>query len=183
MLTTDLALRMDPEYEKISRRFHADLDGFRLAFAKAWYKLLHRDMGPVERYLGPYVAEPQLWQDPVPAQEGGLVSESDVADLKAKVLESGLTVDRAGPYGVGLGRVVPRHRQARRRQRCPHPARAPEGLGGQRAGGAGRRAREARFQSRRSSTAPAAPRSRWPTSSCWPVPSASRRRPGTPATT
>ncbi len=92
MLTTDLALRMDPEYEKISRRFHEDLDGFRLAFAKAWYKLLHRDMGPVERYLGPYVAEPQLWQDPVPAQEGRLVSESDVADLKTKVLESGLTV-------------------------------------------------------------------------------------------
>ena len=67
MLTTDLALRLDPEYEKISRRFHADLDEFRLAFAKAWYKLLHRDMGPVDRYLGPWVAEPQLWQDPVPA--------------------------------------------------------------------------------------------------------------------
>src|SRR4051795_5186376 len=92
MLTTDLALRMDPEYEKISRRFHEDLDGFRLAFAKAWYKLLHRDMGPVERYLGPYVAEPQLWQDPVPAQEGRLVSESDIGDLKTKVLESGLGV-------------------------------------------------------------------------------------------
>jgi len=92
MLTTDLALRMDPEYEKISRRFHEDLHGFRLAFAKAWYKLLHRDMGPVERYLGPYVAEPQLWQDPVPAQEGRLVSESDIGDLKTKVLESGLGV-------------------------------------------------------------------------------------------
>src|SRR3954454_5192264 len=92
MLTTDLALRMDPEYEKISRRFHEDLDGFRLAFAKAWYKLLHRDMVPVERYLGPYVAEPQLWQDPVPAQEGRLVSESDIGDLKTKVLESGLGV-------------------------------------------------------------------------------------------
>jgi catalase-peroxidase len=93
MLTTDLALRMDPDYEKISRRFHEDLDTFRLAFAKAWYKLLHRDMGPVDRYLGPYVAEPQLWQDPVPAHEGPAVSESDVADLKAKVLASGLGVD------------------------------------------------------------------------------------------
>ncbi len=94
MLTTDLALRMDPEYEKISRRFHEDLDTFRLAFAKAWYKLLHRDMGPVTRYLGTQVAEPQLWQDPVPAHEGALVSEQDVAALKAKVLDSGLTVDQ-----------------------------------------------------------------------------------------
>ncbi len=94
MLTTDLALRMDPEYEKISRRFHADLDEFRLAFAKAWYKLLHRDMGPIGRYLGPLVAEPQLWQDPVPAHEGPLVSDSDVAGLKAQVLESGLGVDQ-----------------------------------------------------------------------------------------
>jgi catalase-peroxidase len=94
MLTTDLALRFDPEYEKISRRFHADLDEFRLAFAKAWYKLLHRDMGPIDRYWGPYVAEPQLWQDPVPAYDGPLVSDSDVADLKAKVLESGLSIDQ-----------------------------------------------------------------------------------------
>ena len=94
MLTTDLALRMDPEYEKISRRFHEDLDAFRLAFAKAWYKLLHRDMGPVTRYLGPQVAEPQLWQDPVPAHEGALVSDQDVAALKAKVLDSGLSVEQ-----------------------------------------------------------------------------------------
>ena len=94
MLTTDLSLRLDPEYEAISRRFHANLDEFRLAFAKAWYKLLHRDMGPIDRYLGPLVAEPQLWQDPVPAHEGPLVSDSDVADLKAKVLESGLGVDQ-----------------------------------------------------------------------------------------
>jgi len=94
MLTTDLALRMDPAYEQISRRFHADLDAFRLAFAKAWYKLLHRDMGPVERFLGPYVAEPQLWQDPVPTAGGQLVSDADVADLKAKVLDSGLGVDQ-----------------------------------------------------------------------------------------
>jgi catalase-peroxidase len=94
MLTTDLALRMDPTYEPISRRFHANLDEFRLAFAKAWYKLLHRDMGPIDRYLGPYVAEPQLWQDPVPAHEGALVSDADVADLKATVLATGLGVDQ-----------------------------------------------------------------------------------------
>jgi catalase-peroxidase len=94
MLTTDLALRMDPDYEQISRRFHADLEVFRLAFAKAWYKLLHRDMGPIDRYVGPYVAEPQIWQDPVPAHEGPMVSESDIADLKAKALETGLGVDQ-----------------------------------------------------------------------------------------
>ena len=73
MLTTDLSLRLDPEYEKISRRFHENPDEFALAFAKAWYKLLHRDMGPVSRYLGPWVAEPQLWQDPVPAVDHELV--------------------------------------------------------------------------------------------------------------
>ena len=92
MLTTDLALRVDPAYEEISRRFHADLDTFRLAFAKAWYKLLHRDMGPVTRYLGPWVPEAQLWQDPVPAASGTPVSDADVAALKAKVLESGIPV-------------------------------------------------------------------------------------------
>jgi catalase-peroxidase len=94
MLTTDLSLRLDPEYEKISRRFLENPDEFRLAFAKAWYKLLHRDMGPVSRFLGPWVAEPQLWQDPVPAVDHDVVSDADVATLKAKVLESGLTVDQ-----------------------------------------------------------------------------------------
>ena len=92
MLTTDLALRFDPAYEEISRRFHADLDEFRLAFAKAWYKLLHRDMGPVSRYLGPWVPEPQLWQDPVPAASGTPISDADVDALKAKVLDSGIPV-------------------------------------------------------------------------------------------
>ena len=92
MLTTDLALRFDPAYEEISRRFHADLDTFRLAFAKAWYKLLHRDMGPVSRFLGPWVAEPQLWQDPVPAASGAPLSDADVVALKAKVLETGIPV-------------------------------------------------------------------------------------------
>ncbi|MGK5683358.1 catalase/peroxidase HPI [Actinoplanes sp. URMC 104] len=91
MLTTDLALRVDPAYEKISRRFLENPDQFADAYAKAWYKLLHRDMGPVSRFLGPWVAEPQLWQDPVPAHEGPLVSDADIAGLKAKVLESGLS--------------------------------------------------------------------------------------------
>ncbi|MEP9362130.1 catalase/peroxidase HPI [Nocardioides sp. CN2-186] len=92
MLTSDLALRFDPAYEKISRRFLENPNEFALAFAKAWYKLLHRDMGPVDRYLGPWVPEPQLWQDPVPAATGTPVSDADVASLKASVLDSGLSV-------------------------------------------------------------------------------------------
>ena len=91
MLTSDLALRFDPAYEKISRRFLENPEEFRLAFAKAWYKLLHRDMGPVSRFLGPWVAEPQLWQDPVPAVDHELVADSDIEELKARVLDSGLT--------------------------------------------------------------------------------------------
>jgi len=94
MLTSDLALRFDPEYDKISRRFLENPEEFAEAFAKAWYKLLHRDMGPVSRYLGPWVPEPQIWQDPVPAVDHELVSDDDVAALKAKVLESGLTVQQ-----------------------------------------------------------------------------------------
>ena len=91
MLTTDLSLRMDPVYEPISRRFLENPDEFALAYAKAWYKLLHRDMGPVSRFLGPWVPEPQLWQDPVPAVDHELVGDADIAALKAKVLDSGLT--------------------------------------------------------------------------------------------
>ena len=94
MATTDLALREDPEYAKISRHFSEHPDEFAEAFAKAWYKLLHRDMGPVTRYLGPWVPEPQLWQDPVPAVDHDLVSDEDVASLKAKVLDSGLSVSQ-----------------------------------------------------------------------------------------
>jgi catalase-peroxidase len=92
MTTADLALRFDPIYEPISRRFMENPDEFALAFAKAWYKLLHRDMGPVTRYRGPWVPEPQLWQDPVPPVDHELIDDADVAALKAKVLESGLTV-------------------------------------------------------------------------------------------
>jgi catalase-peroxidase len=92
MLTSDLALRVDPIYGPISKRFHENPDQLAEAFAKAWYKLLHRDMGPVSRYLGPWVPEPQLWQDPVPAVDHELVSDDDVATLKGKVLESGLSI-------------------------------------------------------------------------------------------
>ena len=95
MLTTDLALREDPTYEAIGRRFLENPDEFRLAFAKAWYKLLHRDMGPVGPHmLGPWVPEPQVWQDPVPEVDHELVDEQDVADLKAKLLGSGLSVSQ-----------------------------------------------------------------------------------------
>ncbi|MBB2948313.1 catalase-peroxidase [Actinoplanes lutulentus] len=92
MLTTDLSLRVDPAYDKISRRFLANPDEFALAFAKAWYKLLHRDMGPVDRFLGPWVPEAQLWQDPTPAVDHELVGDADVTALKAKVLDSGFSV-------------------------------------------------------------------------------------------
>ena len=93
MLTTDLSLRMDPAYEKISRRFLANPDQFADAFARAWFKLTHRDMGPRARYLGPEVpAEELIWQDPIPAADHVLVGEQDVASLKKKVLASGLTV-------------------------------------------------------------------------------------------
>ncbi len=95
MLTTDLALRLDPIYEPISRRFWQNPDEFALAFAKAWFKLTHRDMGPLSRYLGPEVpAEPQIWQDPVPAVDHDLIDAADIADLKAKILASGLTTSQ-----------------------------------------------------------------------------------------
>ncbi|ATO32573.1 Catalase-peroxidase [Dickeya dianthicola] len=95
MLTTDLSLRFDPAYEKISRRFYQNPDQFADAFARAWFKLTHRDMGPRARYLGPDIpAEALLWQDPIPAVNHTLVSEQDIADLKAKVLASGLTVSQ-----------------------------------------------------------------------------------------
>ena len=95
MLTTDLALRMDPAYAKISRRFHENPEEFADAFAKAWYKLTHRDMGPVSRYLGPLVpAEPQLWQDPVPPVDHELIDAEDIAALKGKILASGLSISQ-----------------------------------------------------------------------------------------
>jgi catalase-peroxidase len=95
MLTTDLSLRMDPIYEKISRRFYEHPDQFADAFARAWFKLTHRDMGPIHRYLGPLVPkEILIWQDPIPAVNHPLVGEQDIATLKAKILASGLSVSQ-----------------------------------------------------------------------------------------
>jgi len=95
MLTTDLSLRFDPEFEKISRRFLENPDEFADAFARAWFKLTHRDMGPRARYLGPEVPEEELiWQDPIPAVEHQLIDDSDIAALKAKILDSGLSVSQ-----------------------------------------------------------------------------------------
>jgi catalase-peroxidase len=95
MLTTDLSLRLDPAYEKISRRFYEHPDQFADAFARAWFKLTHRDMGPIARYLGPLVPKEQLiWQDPIPAVNHPLIGEQDIAALKAKILASGLSVSQ-----------------------------------------------------------------------------------------
>jgi catalase-peroxidase len=95
MLTTDLALRLDPAYEKISRHFYEHPDQFADAFARAWFKLTHRDMGPISRYLGPLVPKERLvWQDPVPAVDHKLIGEQDIAALKAKILKSGLSISQ-----------------------------------------------------------------------------------------
>src|SRR5205807_3553528 len=95
MLTTDLSLRMDPAYAKISKRFHENPQELADAFAKAWFKLTHRDMGPISRYLGPLVPkESLLWQDPVPPVDHALIGEQDIAALKAKILASGLSISQ-----------------------------------------------------------------------------------------
>ena len=94
MLTTDLALRFNPVYEPISRRFLEHPDELADAFARAWYKLLHRDMGPVSRHLGPWIPEPQLWQDPVPEVSHELIGEADIAALKGELLASGLSISQ-----------------------------------------------------------------------------------------
>jgi catalase-peroxidase len=94
MLTSDLALKLDPIYGPIAKRFHENPEQLDEAFAKAWYKLLHRDMGPVSRFLGPWVPEPQPWQDPVPEVDHELVTDEDVAALKRSLLESGLSISQ-----------------------------------------------------------------------------------------
>ena len=166
MLTTDLSLRFDPAYEKISRRFYEHPDQFADAFARAWFKLTHRDMGPIVRYLGPLVPkETLIWQDPIPAVNHPLIGEKDIAALKAKILGR-------RPFGVaarldrlGLGLDLPRLRQARRRQRRAHPPCAAEGLGGQRAGPArdGARQKLEAIQKEFNASAAAARKSRSPT--------------------
>src|SRR5207245_8871220 len=95
MLTTDLSLRFDPAYEKISRRFFEHPDQLADAFARAWFKLTHRDMGPIVRYLGPLVPKETLaWQDPIPAVDHPLIGEAEIAALKARILASGLSVSQ-----------------------------------------------------------------------------------------
>jgi catalase-peroxidase len=95
MFTTDLSLKVDPSYAEISKRFHENPQAFADAFSRAWFKLTHRDMGPVSRYLGPLVpAEPLLWQDPVPAVDHELIGEQDIAALKAKIVASGLSISQ-----------------------------------------------------------------------------------------
>ena len=145
MLTTDLALRFDPAYEKISRRFSENPDQFADAFARAWFKLTHRDMGPIKRYLGPLVPkETLIWQDPIPAVDHPLIDEQDIAALKAKILALWPVRVPVGLDGLGIGVDVPRLRQARWSERRAHSPRAAKGLGGQPAGSAGEGAADAR---------------------------------------
>ena len=94
MFTTDIALKLDPAYAKISKRFHENPKEFNAAFAKAWYKLTHRDMGPVSRLLGPEIAPPQIWQDPVPKVDHKLIDKQDITAFKSKILESGLSTSQ-----------------------------------------------------------------------------------------
>ena len=166
MLTTDLSLRFDPAYEKISRRFLENPDQFADAFARAWFKLTHRDMGPRARYLGPEVpTEELIWQDPIPAVDHPLIDDKDIAALKAQDPGVGPVRLAAGLDGLGVGVHLPRLRQARRRERRPHPPRAAEGLGGQPARAAGEGAEDARGHPGRvqQGGSPAARRSRSPT--------------------
>ncbi len=166
MLTTDIALRVDPAYEKISRRFLAHPDQFADAFARAWFKLTHRDMGPRARYLGPEVpAEELIWQDPIPAVNHKLIDDTDAAALKKKILASGLIGFATGLDRLGVGLHLPRLRQARRRQRRAHSPRSAEGLGSQPARPTGQGAQNAGRHPAASSTPPrpAARKSRWPT--------------------
>ena len=135
MLTTDLSLRFDPAYEKISRRFYENPDQFADAFARAWFKLTHRDMGPIARYLGPLVPkETLIWQDPIPAVDHELIGEQDIAALKAKILALRPVGVPACLDRMGVGVDVPRLRQARRRQWRAYSSQPAEGLGGQPAG-------------------------------------------------
>ena len=166
MLTTDLALRLDPVYEQISRRFLANPDEFADAFARAWFKLTHRDMGPVVRYLGPEVpAETLLWQDPVPAVTHELVDAADIAALKGQILASGLSVSQLVSTAWAAASTFRGSDKRGGANGGAHPPRAAERVGGQRARRSWRRCCAPWRGSSRPSTPPrpAASRSRWPT--------------------
>jgi catalase-peroxidase len=141
MTTADMALKVDPDYRKISEKFRNDHEAFKDAFARAWFKLCHRDMGPKGRYLGPEVpAEDLIWQDPVPA--GTKPSDGDVASFKSAILGSGLSVGELVKSGVGFGLDLSQVRSSRRRQWRARCAGAAKGLGGQRSGRACQGARQ-----------------------------------------
>ena len=145
MLTTDLSLRLDPAYEKISRRFLENFDAFADAFARAWFKLTHRDMGPRTRYLGPEVpAEELIWQDPVPVVDHPLIDDKDMCRAEGEDPGFRPVGVRAGFDRMGSGVFLPRFRQARRRQWRAHPSGTTEGLGSQRAQATGQGAFQAR---------------------------------------
>ena len=132
MATTDIALIADPAYEKVSRRFHEHPEEFADAFARAWYKLTHRDMGPRARYLGKLVpSEVLLWQDPVPDVDHALVGAAGDRGPQGEAARLRPDHRPTGHDGLGLRLHLPRLRQAGRRQRRPHPPRAAEGLGDQ----------------------------------------------------
>ena len=168
MLTTDLSMKLDPIYGPISKRFYENPQEFAEAFAKAWYKLTHRDMGPISRYLGPEVpAEAQIWQDPLPAVDHPLIDDQDVAALKTPHSRLGTHRHAARYDRMGVGLNVPRHRQARRRQRralrlAPQKDWAVNKPAGARKGAADARKRCRRISTHRSR---AARKSRSPTSS------------------
>ena len=135
MLTTDLSLRFDPSYQRISRRYMDNPEQFADAFARAWFKLTHRDMGPRARYLGPEVpAEDLIWQDPIPAVNHKLIDAGDIAALKAKILASGLSDLGVGFNRMGVGVHFPWLRQTRRRERRSYSSGAAKELGRQSAG-------------------------------------------------
>ena len=138
MTTADMAFKMDPKYREISERFRANPDQFADAFARAWFKLTHRDMGPKVRYLGPEVpAEDLIWQDPIPAGADARATPTSPASRR-RSRDSGLTVGQLVKTAWASASTFREFGQARRRQRRAHPPRAAEGLGGQRA----RRARQ-----------------------------------------
>ena len=133
MSTADMAMIADPAYLEISKRFHENPDQLADAFAKAWFKLLHRDMGPAIRYVGPQAPDEEfLWQDNVPAQEGPMIGDAEIAELKSTILGSGLGDRPARADRMGVGVDLPSHRLPRWRQRRPDPPVADERMGRQR---------------------------------------------------